>query len=63
MSGQGEVPADLLAALRDIDQIHDLGDAIYAVREREAEGWDGPKVTRYSEAVEVVKRYLKANPA
>ena len=38
-------------AVRTIDDLHNLGDAVYVVREREGEGWDGPKVTAYSKAV------------
>ncbi len=37
---------------------HDLSDAIYSVREREGEGWDGPAVKAWGEAVDGIKAEL-----
>ncbi len=48
---------DLLAALEALSSnpyLH-LGDLVYAVREKEGEGWDGPAVTAWSEAVMAAK--------
>jgi len=61
------VPDDLMEALRTINRLHNLGDAIYDVRERAdymdrpsgESSWDHPDVKAYSDAVEVVDRYLK----
>jgi glutathione S-transferase len=36
-----------------------LGDLIYQIRERELEGWDGPAVTAWAEAVEKAKAAIK----
>lgn len=36
-----------------------IGDFIYNVRENEGKGWDGPRVTAYSEAVATLERHLK----
>jgi len=32
-----------------------IGDFIYYIRENEAQGWDGPKVTRYAELLEAAE--------
>jgi hypothetical protein len=37
----------------------DLGDLVYTVRERELQGWDGPAVTAWSDAVLAVQQLLK----
>lgn len=50
---------ELLEAVRTVNRIHNLGDAIYAVREREAAGWDGPQVTEYGNAVSTINKHLK----
>lgn len=44
---------DMLAALVALstNPHGDLSDMIYHIREREGEGWDGPAVTAWSEAV------------
>lgn len=39
------------AAIVEIMDLHHLGDAIFRVREVEALGWEGPKVTKYASAV------------
>jgi hypothetical protein len=48
---------DLLAALEALSSNPHLylGDLVYAVREKEGEGWDGPAVTAWSEAVMAAK--------
>jgi hypothetical protein len=33
----------------------DLGGLVYQVRDREGEGWDGPQVTNWSNAVQAAK--------
>lgn len=50
---------ELLDAVRTVNRIHNLGDAIYTVREREAQGWDGPQVTEYGNAVNTINKHLK----
>jgi len=55
------VNADLLEALQALSSnphIH-LGDLVYYVREREGEGWDGPAVTAWGEAVDKAKAAIK----
>lgn len=37
-----------------------LSDLIYDVREREGQGWDGPHVKQWSDAVEKVKNVLQS---
>ncbi len=37
----------------------DLGDLVYTVRDKELQGWDGPSVKAWSEAVGEAKRLLK----
>jgi len=49
---------EALVALSSNPHIH-LGDLIYYVREREGEGWDGPAVTAWGEAVEKAKAAIK----
>lgn len=53
---------DLLAALKVVNALNDLGDAVYDVRGREMKGWEGPQVVAYGEAVVVVLRILEAHP-
>lgn len=36
-----------------------LGDLVYQVREREGEGWDGPCVKQWGDAVENAENLLK----
>lgn len=43
---------EILADLAVVNEISPLGDRIYDVREREGLGWEGPKVTAYSKAVQ-----------
>ena len=43
------------AAIQKIDSLVCLADAIYDVREREGEGWHGPKVTEYQEALNALR--------
>lgn len=35
-----------------------LGDLVYAIREREGEGWDGPSVTAWSNAVDAARKAI-----
>lgn len=60
--------AELIAAIKTINELHPLGDAIYKVRESidwtaepfDGSSWDHPRVKRYSDAVESVKSALLA---
>lgn len=56
----------VLAAIRTVNEQHDLGDAIYDVRERfggdpvdgqpfTGSSWEHPTVTRYNDAVTVLR--------
>jgi hypothetical protein len=61
---------ELLEAVRTVDELHNLDDAIYDVRARlleiedeegstfEGSSWDHPRVLRYSEAVGVIRGHL-----
>lgn len=40
----------------------DLGDQIYTVREHEGEGWDGPSVKMWSDAVSAARKLLQEPP-
>lgn len=72
LARQGELDR-LIAALRVIQQHHNLGDTIYSVRERiygrdpEFKGvrrysWEHPTIVEYSAAVSVVEKALAASP-
>lgn len=52
---------DLLEALVKLtsNKHIDLGDLIYNVKEREGEGWEGPSVKAWGEAVELAKTAIK----
>lgn len=60
--------AELIAAIKTVNELHPLGDAIYQVRESidwtaepfDGRSWDHPRVKRYSDAVETVKAALLA---
>ena len=57
---------ELLAAVREVNRLNNLGDAIYDVRARVETSeipvggstWDHPDVVAYSSAVEVINRAL-----
>jgi hypothetical protein len=52
---------DLLEALQGLfsnPHIH-LGDLVYMVRDRECEGWDGPAVKQWSDAVMAAQTAIK----
>lgn len=38
----------------------DLGDLVYIVKERECEGWDGPNVVAWSNAVQLARAALQS---
>ena len=42
-----------------INELNNLSDAIYDVRDRELKGWEGPKVKAYGEAVTKLRVLLK----
>lgn len=50
--------AALRAALKTMNDLHDFGDAVYAVRESEGKGWEGPGVVAYSAAHQVVRAFM-----
>lgn len=49
---------DALIAISSNDHL-DLGDMIYDVRENEGEGWDGPSVKAWSDAVAKVRAAIQ----
>jgi hypothetical protein len=51
-----------LAILRDLDKAMCLGDLCYLVRDREGQGWDGPRVKLWGDACERMRKLFKANP-
>lgn len=54
-----ELKQDLFTALKavgEMDDVHPLGDTVYDIREREALGWEGPKVTRWSNALSELQK-------
>jgi hypothetical protein len=55
------IEADAIAALRALltNEHIDLGDLVYQVREREGEGWDGPSVKAWSDAVVAAKDVIR----
>lgn len=44
----------LLRALVAMDTVHPFGDQTYDVRERECEGWEGPKVKLWSDGCRTI---------
>lgn len=62
--------ARVLDALKIVNALHPLGDAVYAVRDRAASDpsftgdstWDHPDVKRYSDAVGVLDDEMKRGP-
>jgi len=51
--------AELESVIVVVNELHNLSDAIYDVREREGEGWEGPKVKAYGEAISKLRALLK----
>lgn len=47
-----------LQALRLFYEVGDLGDFIYNIRDREAKGWDGPLVQKWSDACRLAREAL-----
>lgn len=48
-----------LSILRDLNEVRDLGDCTYDIREREGKGWHGPLVTKWGDAVARAKKLLE----
>ena len=44
--------------LRGFNEILNLGDLIYAVRDKEGEGWEGPQVTKWAKLHEEMQKLL-----
>ena len=42
-----------------INELNNLSDAIYDVRDRELKGWEGPKTKAYGEAISKLRALLK----
>lgn len=58
--------AELLAAIREVNELHNIGDAVYDVHERafdhepfDGSSWDHPRVLRYNAACDVIAKALK----
>ncbi len=50
---------EALKVLHDFNEVCDLGDLIYHVRECEGLGWDGPKVQAWADAHERMQKLLE----
>jgi hypothetical protein len=42
-----------------INELNNLSDAIYDVRDRESKGWEGPKTKAYGEAISKLRALLE----
>jgi hypothetical protein len=51
--------AEALKVLRELYDLHHLGDMIYTIRDCEGGGWDGPKVTRWAAATARAEALIK----
>ena len=51
--------SELQSVIVVINELNNLSDAIYDVRDREQEGWEGPKTKAYSEAITKLRAVLK----
>ena len=58
MDAQGRL-AELESVIVVINELHNLSEAIYDVRDRELKGWEGPKTKAYSEAISKLRALLK----
>lgn len=52
------IPEDLQAAINNLVREH-VGDYVYDIREREGEGWDGPRVKAWGGMSQVFEKYAK----
>jgi len=59
----GKIPDDLREALQLLDDLGIEDTGIYDLKEREGEGWHGPKVTAYAQAWETIHKYLAPEPS
>lgn len=50
---------EVINALKVLIEQESIGDFVYDIREREGEGWDGPRVVAFSDAVQVLSEFLK----
>jgi hypothetical protein len=50
---------EALRVLYDLSQVMELGDLVYDIREREGQGWEGPKVQAWSNACERMRKLLE----
>lgn len=53
-----DLPPDLVTAIETLEA-ESVGDMVYDIREREAEGWEGPRVTRWAKMCETISSYAK----
>jgi hypothetical protein len=54
----GELP-DPIQVLHDLFDAGDLEDHFYAVREREGQGWEGPRMKRWGQACDEARQLLR----
>ena len=52
---------DALQILRELNDIVNLGDLVYHVRENEGLGWEDPKVKAWSDACDRMRTLLETN--
>ncbi len=53
----GEIP-DPVLVLRDMIEAGHLEDHFYAIRESEGQGWEGPRMVKWSKACEAARKLL-----
>lgn len=51
--------AEVREALKVLFEAESIEDYVYAVRERECEGWEGPRVVAYGDACQTLKAFIK----
>lgn len=58
-SREEERLAELQSVIVVINELNNLSDMIYDVRDRELKGWEGPKTKAYGEAISKLRALLK----
>ena len=53
----GELP-DPIRVLHDLFEAGDLEDHFYAIREREGQGWEGPRMVKWGKACEAARKLM-----
>ena len=53
-----EALPDPIQVLRDLFEAGDLEDHFYAIREREGQGWEGPRMVKWGAACEAARKLM-----